>query len=84
MSARGFLRLGQREASAKKEKARRDSVARVSSCHGKQRLTMDLAKHAIRTMRNHRNERGLVAYKCKYCDAWHVGSAQKKRKLLEE
>lgn len=47
----------------------RDELKRQSQCEGKQPLKRDVA---IRIQ--HQSERKVVAYRCGYCEHWHVGS----------
>jgi hypothetical protein len=46
-------------------------------CHGKKRyVTITLARKAIRLMKRRSNLTGLGAYRCPYCQGWHVGSSE--------
>ncbi len=48
---------------------------RLSSCAGKQELSLARARLIAQRMR-HKGQ-AVSAYKCRLCDAWHVGSQKR-------
>lgn len=44
-------------------------------CHGKLRYrSITLARKAIRAMKRLSHRTGVEAYRCRYCQGWHVGT----------
>lgn len=55
-----------------------DSPQERASCIGKERLTKTQARTAAARMYK-RDRSSINAYRCPYCNYWHVGKRQKRR-----
>jgi len=50
-----------------------DEAVRLANCAGKEQLTASIAKNIV--LRHKQKGRNSHAYKCSFCNHWHVGSA---------
>lgn len=60
-----------------------EQLKKAAACDGKEQLTLQVAKLIIR------QAKGLHAYRCQYCEHWHVGNStgnlsRKKRRFTEK
>lgn len=55
-------------------------IYRMSACHGKQAFASRSDARAIGDrMQRGRIKKAIDVYRCKWCRAWHVGTASTKR-----